>query len=750
MRKLAWFSFSFGGAVALYVGLLNSTWGFCLGAGLLVAFLVLLAIKRGWSRLSLIALGLAAGLLWTAGYDVLHITPIQAMEGQNVTIEALLRDDPQPTRYGSRVYADAKVSGRNCRLLIYLDDFPEVQAGSRLQLTATLAAPQGEDYDLYYRANGVNLIAYARPGETVLPAQGLTLRTLPLLLRRAFQNKIDALFPADTAPFVQALLTGDRSGLSYGVSNSLSVSGIAHTVAISGMHVAILVGFVMLLCGNRPELTALIGIPIIILFTLMVGAMPSVVRAATMQILLLLAPLLRRENDPATSLGAAMLVILIPNPWAVANIGFQLSFGAMMGILVLSGRVYHRLSRHDLLQRALRHRLLRRPVHYVLCTIASTLGACAFTIPLVAWQFGMVSLISPLTNLLTLWAVTLVFEGALVLCLIGFIWAWPVRLLAGVLSWLIRYILAVAALMTRLPQSAVYTDNVYILLWLTFVYLAAVCCFLPSGRKLWLPWGCISALTLCLCLWLGHLDGQATSLDLTMLDVGQGQCLVFSSGNVTAIYDCGGSGGEQAGEIAARFLLSKNRTRLQLLILSHYDEDHAGGVCQLIDRLTVELLYLPDIPCDTGLRETIERKAAQKGVEVRYVTEDVQISFQDSTLRVFAPMTMASENDASVGLLYSQGSYDILATGDMTAAAERLLLSHKDLPDLEVLVAGHHGAATSTCHTLLELGRPETVLISVGEHNSYGHPAEDTLLRIAQSGAQIYRTDQCGTITIRR
>ncbi len=216
------------------------------------------------------------------------------------------------------------------------------------------------------------------------------------------------------------------------------------------------------------------------------------------------------------------------------------------------------------------------------------------------------------------------------------------------------------------------------------------------------------------------------------------------------MYDCGGSGTENAGERAARFLLSKGIGRLDVLILSHYDTDHAGGVCQLLTRLPVSLLYLPELPCDTSLREEITAAALAQGTEIRYVTVDETLTFSESTLHIFAPTSQASENDASLALLFSQGSFDILATGDMTSQAEMRLLGQHTIPDLEVLIAGHHGAATSTSDTLLELTKPESVLISVGESNPYRHPSDVALSRIQSHGAEIFRTDLCGDITIRR
>ena len=750
MRKLAWFALGFGAAAALCAAILPGVWSFVSGALCAVALIVLLAVLRRWSRPALLALGLAAGFVWFSAYDLWITAPVRALDGQTLSMTATVRDDPQDAAFGARVYADASLVGKNVRILLYYSDPIDPQPGDSLRFTARFQIPEGEDYDLYYRSIGVDLIGYVSRGEIALEPAALSLRTLPLRLRSGLKARINTIFPAEAAPLVRALLTGDRSGLSYAQRNELSITGIAHIVAISGMHVSILLGVILLLSGRKRWLCAVLGIPAIFLFVLVTGAMPSVVRAAVMQALFLLAPLLRREYDPATGLGAAALCILIPNPWAIANLSFQLSFGAMAGIYLLSGRIFRRISEWPPVSRALRVRFLHGLVRYLVGTVASTCGACLFTTPLVACRMGGVSLVAMACNLLTLWAVSLLFELSLALCVLSLFWLGAARFLSPVAGLLAQYILAVAGTAAKLPLAAVYTQNVFVLPWLVFVYAAGACCLLPGGKKAAVPALCVSLMGLCLCLWLGRLDGGTHDLRMRMLDVGQGQCLLFEDGGVTLMYDCGGDGGDKAGEDAARLLLSQGTARLDILVLSHYDADHAGGVCQLLERLPVTLLYLPDLPCDTSLRADIEASALANGTELRYVTEDEKLDFASSQVIIFAPVLTGSDNEASLALLYSQGSYDILATGDMTAQAERLLLSRRRLPDVEVLVAGHHGSAGSTCDTLLAQTTPETVLISVGEHNFYGHPAEETLARIEEYGAQILRTDQCGTITIRR
>ena len=747
MRSLAWFSLGFCAALAICAALLPSPWGFAAAGLCALAFATLMTAKRGWSVAAVAALGLAVGFCWFSAYDLLFAAPIRGFSDRTLAAEAVARDDAQPSAYGRSVYADAVIEGRRARVLLYYSDDIPVRPGDVLTFTAKFRAP--EDDDLYYRSIGVSLVGSVRRGTLCVQEGRQTLRTLPLRLRRILKDQIRAVFPEDAAPLITALLTGDRSGLSYNEKNSLSVSGIAHIVAISGMHVSILLGLISLLLGNRRRLTALLGIPAVVVFTLMTGAVPSVVRASVMHSVWLLAPLLDRENDPPTSLGFAALCVLIPNPWAVANLSFQLSYGAMAGMQLLAGPVYRKISDLPPIHRALRRRFARQPVRYLIATVSATCGALVCTLPLSAARFGTVSLAAMAANLLTLWAVSLLFELALPVCLLGALWLAPAKLLGSVCAILARYTLSVAGAVASVPFAAVYTRNVFIVPWLIFCYLALACCLLPGGRKAILPAACACILGLCVSLWLGWLDGGSRELQMTMLDVGQGQCLVYSDGGVTLMYDCGGDGGDTAGETAARYLLSKGVSRLDVLVLSHYDRDHTGGVCQLLERIDVDALYLPDLPDDSGTRAAIEQSAVSHGVAINYVNQDERLSFSGSTARLFSPLTEGSDNEASVALLVSQGEFDILTTGDMPAGAERLLAG-KGLPDIEVLVAGHHGAKTSTCDTLLEQTRPETVLISVGKNNSYGHPAEETLARIGNINAQIFRTDMCGNITVRR
>lgn len=167
------------------------------------------------------------------------------------------------------------------------------------------------------------------------------------------------------------------------------------------------------------------------------------------------------------------------------------------------------------------------------------------------------------------------------------------------------------------------------------------------------------------------------------------------------------------------------------LILTHFDEDHVSGARQLLERLSVERVYMPNAPED----ETCTDLAEAAGEGAYFVEEDLHLTMGEAELWIFAPLSRTTSNESGLSVLFTAGECDTLITGDMNQNLERRLLATHALPDIELLVAGHHGAKSSTGTDLLEELRPEVVAVSVGV-NSYGHPAPEMLERAAQAGCR--------------
>ena len=252
---------------------------------------------------------------------------------------------------------------------------------------------------------------------------------------------------------------------------------------------------------------------------------------------------------------------------------------------------------------------------------------------------------------------------------------------------------------------------------------------------------CCTILSLCLALTASWLEPCSSDVRFTVLDVGQGQCLIMQSGGRVYVVDCGGDSDTRPADAAAEALLSQGYSHIDGLILTHTDRDHAGGAENLLSRIRTDLLILP---------RQAEKIVVPKDTQVVIAEQNLEITDGSGKISIFAPVFHGEENEMSLCVLFDTEKCDILITGDRNAFGERSLLRHADIPNVDVLIAGHHGSKYSSCQELLEATRPQIVCISVGADNSYGHPAQEVLDRLSSFGCTVYRTDQQGPITIRR
>ena len=177
------------------------------------------------------------------------------------------------------------------------------------------------------------------------------------------------------------------------------------------------------------------------------------------------------------------------------------------------------------------------------------------------------------------------------------------------------------------------------------------------------------------------------------------------------------------------------------MILTHTDADHAGAVENFLSRIAADVLILPPVPIET---------AVSADTELLFAAENLELSFEGGKITVYRGITEEKSNENSLCVLFETENCAILITGDRGSFGEQMLLRNADMPDVDILIAGHHGSKNSTSEALLQTVRPEIVCISAGRDNPYGHPAPELLNRLEDFGCQIYRTDLQGDIIIRR
>jgi len=250
---------------------------------------------------------------------------------------------------------------------------------------------------------------------------------------------------------------------------------------------------------------------------------------------------------------------------------------------------------------------------------------------------------------------------------------------------------------------------------------------------------------LCAAFVASRLETKLDHYRMTVLDVGQGQCVLLQAEDENYVVDCGSSYSKGAVDLAARTLLSQGVTEIDGLILSHYDVDHAGGAEAFLSRIPAAHIYLPDVEDDGGIRSLLQSEYAEN---IIWIPQGESLSIPEGELTIFGGMPGKTDNESSLCVLFQPENCDILITSDRSTVGEEYLLTQTDLPELEVLVVGHHGAADSTGLFLLRETMPKLAVISVGV-NQYGHPSEEVLELLALFGCQVLRTDLNGTITVR-
>ena len=702
----------------------------CVGLLLLLGLLLLIPVRL--RRMSLVLLSAAAGLSWSTGYSLLVYRPAKALAGSTRVISGTAKDYGTPAENGQWVPLSFSIDSRSVTMDLYLrNEDRTISPGDTLTLEVGIA-DSADRKDHYDDSRGVFLTGY---GTTTaeLTSSGFSPRYLPRYAAHALLQSVRTCFPADVRGYAAALTTGDRSGLTLAQKKSLQQSGIYHTLALSGMHMTVLAG--MLCFFKKSRHRAILGIPLCIGFTLVTGCSPSMVRACVMECCLLLDRAFSRESDWATSLALSGVLLMAENPWCIFNWGLQLSFLSVLGIHLLADPLCRRMQ--PLFKPRLRFRLILK----IMQNLAVTLSAVVFTIPLMGLYFGLVSLISPVTNLLTGSMVSLCFALSLPAGLIGIFLPGVGSVLGSIIAWGFRYVMWVSDLMAQVPFACLYTATVYGIAGAVLVYLMLLVLVLGKPgqlRKLAMSGGMLG---LCLCLLLLRMDAAKPSF--TALNVGQGQSLLLETGSGAVLIDCGGNT-ENTGDLVADYLSARGIRRIPLLILTHYDEDHAGGVPELFSRMPVDAVLMPDFPDEN--RAAIEAAANDSGTAVYPVSSDLEATLGAARLRIYGPLSdTVKGNESGLSIYAALPDCTVLITGDMDADSEALLLVTHAIPPADILVAGHHGSKYSTSSLLLRKITPKAVIVSVGE-NSYGHPTQETLERIRSAGAAVLRTDELGTI----
>ena len=429
--------------------------------------------------------GLLAGWLWCCGYSWLIWQPAQAYGGRNGMIRLELTEYAEShDSYGSAYGVVSSIDGDPCRLKVrayLLDGSPDYAPGDVLVFRGELRAAE-KDWRGNLLQEGIFLTVSQTENETVYPCGAMTLLRRARILSRTVTEQAGKLLPGDEGALLAALLSGDRSGFSRELDRALTVSGTRHITAVSGLHVSVLAGILMGLLGKKAGL--LVSVPVSVAYAAVAGFSPSVVRAVVLLVFWAAAFWLRLEKDSLTAFGAALLLLLLWNPFSCLSVGLLLSFSATLGLILLSAPLNEVLTRRI---KQLRPSGLKKLLWYAAGTVSSTLAATLFTLPWNILFFDIVPLLSLLSNLLILWALSLtMLLGIAVLSLSPVLPSAAVFLARWVLRWPLLWMVSAVKWVGSLRFAATDSGN-RLLLAACLVLIAAALLWrgkVLSGKKL--------------------------------------------------------------------------------------------------------------------------------------------------------------------------------------------------------------------------------------------------------------------------
>lgn len=578
------------------------------------------------------------------------------------------------------------------------------------------------------------------------------------MIREQLCEVFSQICSAEANGIYQAMLLGEKAELEEEIKELYSEGGISHILAISGLHMAV-IGMGMYKIFRRFSgfsLSGLLAGALLSLYVLLTGSAVSACRAGIMFVVQLFSFICRRSYDMLSAASASLIFILWSNPMYLFHSGCQLSFGAVFAIGLVC----------PVLEKTVQ---TKNPVYQA---FLSSVSVSFVTFPIQAWNFYELSLYSILLNLFVIPCMTVVMLSGILggvsgMAQLAFAAAsgcglqqlWAGRFFVALGQSILKLYGELCRLTELLPGHKIVTGRPEV--WVIFVYYALLVTGVlymrkQKERKISVFWNVcrilamLAVLTAVLCIRI------QTGIYVCVVDVSQGDGIYIETPEIKILVDGGSTDKKDLyKDTLLPFLKARGVVKLDYAIVSHPDTDHVSGLKELLEKqeIAVSQLVLPEISenmWDDAYRELMD-SARQSDTQVRTVSEGDAMhcgSLQINCLYPYEGLYTDDRNAYSTVLEVSYDGFDMLLTGDIGAEAEQYLVSYLEKTEktYELLKVAHHGSRASSCRIFLDTLRPQLAVISCGQHNRYGHPHEETLKRLEETGCTVRRTDREGAV----
>lgn len=705
-----------------------------------IAVIILLITKNKKIIVILICLIISIGYvsILENKYSKISDMPIKEM----VTIIS----DIQEKEY--KKVCTAKIVRNNKKILINIkmsQDIPSMKYGDSLYIEGEFKQPEearnykGYNYKQYLKTKKIIGTVELEKAKILKSSNGSFIHNI----QKYIKDTINGTLTDEEGNLLLAILLGDKDKLSEDIQESFKTSNLSHMLAVSGAHVSyIILGLTYVLQNSiiGKKNGKIVCIFFLLVFMAITNFTPSVTRACIMAILTLFSSIIYRKSDVYTNISVAALITLIFNPYSLLDLGFQLSYGGTIGIIIFIKRIQEKKSNSKV-------------INYIKQMALVSIYANIIIIPIMMYHFNTVSFTFIISNIMASPILGIIVITGF-LFIIASITVKPLtRLIAIFIKPILSILIKISQICSKLPFSNILVVTPYMFNVISYYAIILYCIKSKKNNKCKI----IICLLIVLILINFIIYIFPQKLRIFFIDVGQGDStLIITPDKKTVLIDGGGSDSFDVGEkVLLPYLLDRRILKIDYVLISHFDTDHCGGILTIMEKVKVKNIIISEQAEHSENYERFKKLMIHKRIRLIEVKKGDKIKIgRYSEFKILFPTSrLLSENPLNNNSIVAQFNYNnfkMLFTGDIEKLAEQQILkAEKAEIRADILKVAHHGSKTSSIPEFIKAVKPKIALIGVGKNNTFGHPNQQTIKNLENIKCRIYRTDLQGEIIIK-
>lgn len=705
-----------------------------------IAIIILLITKNKKIIVILICLIISIGYvsILENKYSKISDMPIKEM----VTIIS----DIQEKEY--KKVCTAKIVRNNKKILINIkmsQDIPSIKYGDSLYIEGEFKQPEearnykGYNYKQYLKTKKIIGTVELGKVKILKSSNGSFIHNIQKYIR----DTINGTLTDEEGNLLLAILLGDKDKLSEDIQESFKTSNLSHMLAVSGAHVSyIILGLTYVLQNSiiGKKNGKIVCIIFLLAFMAITNFTPSVTRACIMAILTLFSSIIYRKSDVYTNISVAALITLIFNPYSLLDLGFQLSYGGTIGIIIFIKRIQEKKSNSKV-------------VNYIKQMALVSIYANIIIIPIMMYHFNTVSFTFIISNIMASPILGIIVITGFLFIITSITVKPLTSLIAIFIKPILSILIKISQICSKLPFSNILVVTPYMFNVISYYAIILYCIKSKKNNKCKI----IICLLIVLILINFIIYIFPQKLRIFFIDVGQGDStLIITPDKKTVLIDGGGSDSFDVGEkVLLPYLLDRRILKVDYVLISHFDTDHCGGILTIMEKVKVKNIIISEQAEHSENYERFKKLMIHKKIRLIEVKKGDKIKIgRYSEFKILFPTSrLLSENPLNNNSIVAQFNYNnfkMLFTGDIEKLAEQQILkAEKAEIRADILKVAHHGSKTSSIPEFIKAVKPKIALIGVGKNNTFGHPNQQTIKNLENIKCRIYRTDLQGEIIIK-